>query len=218
MTDLEFEMTARKAPRPLVVKFGGSLVGTPALRHWIEALDQYAGPLIVVPGGGGFADAVRAIQKTMMFDDDAAHHIAMVAMEQYGLALASLWPRLEMTESLSAIARALRMGRVAGWAPATMALAAPLPKSWDVTSDTLSAWLAAQVRADRLLLVKNAALEKDTDLTLADLAASGLVDRLFPHFAAASGADIFVAGPNALPGAAAKFISGELPGLAVRRA
>jgi 5-(aminomethyl)-3-furanmethanol phosphate kinase len=201
----------------LVVKLGGSLAGTPALGHWIEALDQYAGPLIVVPGGGGFADAVRAMQKTMKFDDDAAHHIAMVAMEQYGLALASLWPRLEMTESLSAIGRALRMGRAAGWAPAAMALASPLPKSWDVTSDTLAAWLAAQVHADRLLLIKNAPLEKDTDMTLADLATGGLVDRLFPHFAAASGADIFVAGANALPDAAAKFISGELPGLAVRR-
>jgi dihydroneopterin aldolase len=202
----------------LVVKLGGSLAGTPSLTGWIEALDNYSGPLIVVPGGGGFAVAVRDMQKTMKFDDDAAHHIAMVAMEQYGLALAALWPRLEMTETSSAIGRAWRTGRVACWAPAAMALASPLPKSWDVTSDTLAAWLAAKVRADRLLLVKSAPIEMDAGLTLADLANSGLVDRVFPHFAAASGADIFIAGPNALPDVAATLARGETPGLAVRRA
>jgi dihydroneopterin aldolase len=201
-----------------MVKLGGSLAGTPSLAGWIEVLDNYSGPLIVVPGGGGFAEAVRDMQTTMKFDDNAAHHIALVAMEQYGLALASLWPRLEMTETPSAIDRALRTGRVACWAPAAMALASPLPKSWDVTSDTLAAWLAAQVRADRLLLIKSAPIETDSGLTLADLANSGLVDRLFPHFAAAAGADIFVAGPNALADAPATFARRETPGLAVRRA
>lgn len=200
-----------------MAKLGGSLAGTASLAQWIEALDKYPHPVILVPGGGGFADAVRTMQKTMKFGEDAAHHIAMLAMEQYGVALASLSPRLAMAESPAAIARALRTGRIACWAPATMALAAPLPKSWDVTSDTLAAWLAAKMRSDRLLLIKNAAIENDTEPTLAELAASGLVDRLFPHFAAASGADIHIAGPNALPDAPAKFARGELPGRAVRR-
>jgi len=201
-----------------VVKLGGSLADSPQLAGWIAALDGHKGPLIIVPGGGSFAEAVRAMQKTMKFDDDAAHHIAMVAMEQYGLALAALWPRLEMTESPSAISRVLRTGRVACWAPAAMALASPLPKCWDVTSDTLAAWLAAQVRADRLLLIKSAPIEMEAGLTLADFAHAGLVDRLFPHFAAAGGADIFIAGPNVLPDAPAIFARGEVPGLAVRRA
>ena len=147
-------MAARRAPRPLVVKLGGSLADTPLLTGWLEALDLYPDPLVIVPGGGGFADAVRGMQKTMRFDDDAAHQIALVAMEQYGLALAALWPRLAMAETSAAIGRALRTGRVACWAPAAMALASPLPKSWDVTSDTLAAWLAAQLRAEQLLLIK----------------------------------------------------------------
>jgi len=211
-------MGPRGAPRPLVVKLGGSLAGTPLLTGWLEALDLYPDPLVIVPGGGGFAEAAREMQKKMHFDNDVAHHIALVAMEQYGLALAALWPRLAMAATPAAIGRALRTGRVACWAPAAMALAAPLPKSWDVTSDTLAAWLAAHLRAERLLLIKSAPVDPEADLTFADLASTGLIDRLFPHFAAASGADIFIAGPSALPDAPTKFLRRQIPGLQPRRA
>ena len=209
-------MPSYKTPRPLIVKLGGSLAQTPLLLSWLEALERYPDPLIIVPGGGGFADAVRAMQTKMRFDDDAAHHIALLAMEQYGLALTALWPRLMMTATPAAISRALRTDRVACWAPAQMALAAPLPKSWDVTSDTLAAWLAAKLRAERLLLIKSAGI--DAEATLTELAQTGVVDRLFPHFAAASGADIFLAGPAALPEAPTDFLRGRIPGLRVRRA
>ena len=210
-------MVLRRAPRPLVVKVGGSLADTPLLEGWLEALDHYPDPLVIVPGGGDFADSVRAMQKKMRFDDDVAHHIALVAMEQYGLALAALWPRLTMAETPAAIGRALRTGRVACWSPALMAMASSLPRSWNVTSDTLAAWLAAQLRAERLLLIKSAPVDLDADLTLAELANTGLTDRLFPHFAAASGADIFIAAPSALPDAATKFLRGQIPGLQPRR-
>lgn len=210
-------MRPRAAPRPLVAKLGGSLAGTPALADWIAALGLYPDPLVIVPGGSGFADAVRTMQKKMHFDDDAAHHIALVAMEQYGLALAALWPRLTVTATPAAIARALRTGRIACWAPAQMAMASSLPKSWDVTSDSLAAWLAAQLRAERLLLVKSAPVDEDVEISLLDLANAGIVDRLFPHFAAASGADTFIAGPNALPDAPEKLSRGQIPGLRPRR-
>ncbi len=211
-------MPPRKSPRPLVVKLGGSLAAAPVLAGWLEALDLYPDPLIVVPGGGAFADTVRAMQAKMQFDDDAAHHLALVAMEQYGLALAALWPRLAMAATPAGIGRALRTGHIACWAPAQMALASPLPKSWDVTSDTLAAWLTAKLQAERLLLIKSAEIDATAEPTLADLANAGVVDRLFPHFAAASGADIFVAGPSALPEARTKFLRGQIPGTHMRLA
>ncbi len=71
-----------------------------------------------------------------------------------------------------------------------MALAAPLPKAWDVTSDTLAAWLAGELKADRLILVKSVDPPSAAE-TAADLAAAGIVDPLFPHYAAASGAALY---------------------------
>jgi aspartokinase-like uncharacterized kinase len=204
-------------PPPLIVKLGGSLAGSAELAAWIAALDRYPAPLLIVPGGGAFADVVRAMQKTLLFDDSAAHHMALVAMQQYGIALAALWPRLVSVATPAAIRRALRLRQVACWNPVPMALAAPLPKSWDVTSDTLAAWLAGTLKAAQILLIKSRDPQIGSE-TVADLTAADLVDPLFPHYAAASGAAVFVAGPGALPQAGTAFAEGTVPGQKFRAA
>jgi aspartokinase-like uncharacterized kinase len=204
-------------PPPLIVKLGGSLAGSAELSAWITALDRYPAPLLIVPGGGAFADTVRAMQKTLAFDDTAAHHMALVAMQQYGIALAALWPRLTGVATPAAIRRALRLRQVPCWNPVPMALAAPLPKSWDVTSDTLAAWLAGALKAAQLLLIKSRDPQPGSE-TVADLARAELVDPLFPHYAAASGATVFVAGPAALSEAASLLAAGTVPGQKFRTA
>ena len=40
-----------------VVKLGGSLSGAPELKAWLAALAGAAGRVVLVPGGGPFADA-----------------------------------------------------------------------------------------------------------------------------------------------------------------
>ena len=70
--------------------------------------------MVLVPGGGPFADAVRAAQPRMGFDDRAAHAMALLAMEQYGCALANLAQGLSLAASVAAIRRVLRGGRRAG--------------------------------------------------------------------------------------------------------
>ena len=77
-----------------VVKLGGSLQSFPGLRDWVRLIaEQGGGRVVLVPGGGQFADAVRAAQRTAGFDDRTAHGMALFAMEQYGLMLAALAPR-----------------------------------------------------------------------------------------------------------------------------
>jgi aspartokinase-like uncharacterized kinase len=207
-----------KVPRLLVAKLGGSLADSRDLKAWLAALDGYAGPLVLVPGGGAFADAVRAMQAKMRFDDEAAHHMALLAMQQYGLALAALWPRLSCVSTLTTIRRALRMNQVACWAPDPMARAAALPKSWEVTSDTLSAWLAKELHAKKLLLIKSADIGSKLHIPIADLVKAKCVDPLFPKFAAASGAEVFIAGPSWLASADSLLAQGQVPGARVRLA
>jgi dihydroneopterin aldolase len=202
---------------PLIVKLGGSLAASADLSAWIEALDGARQPLIIVPGGGAFADVVRTMQNKMGFDDAAAHHMALIAMQQYGIALSALWPRLSCAATPAAIRRALRLGQVPCWSPAGMVLAAALPKIWDITSDTLAAWLSGELKADKLLLIKSVDAPPSAD-TVADLAVAGIVDPLFPHYAAASGAALYVAGPQALAAAARQFRDGEVPGRKMRLA
>src|SRR5215470_1768927 len=104
-----------RGPGITVVKLGGSHARSRHLASWLDALSACGGRAVIVAGGGPFADAVRATQPIMRFDDRAAHHMALLAMEQYALALASLQPRFTLAASIAAIRRALRADRVPIW-------------------------------------------------------------------------------------------------------
>jgi 5-(aminomethyl)-3-furanmethanol phosphate kinase len=178
-----------------VVKLGGSYAGSAELKGWLDALAECAGHTVLVPGGGPFADTVRDAQRSMGFDDRVAHHMALIAMEQYGCALASLGRRLAPAASVAAIRRALGARKVPVWSPTRMVLAAAdVPCSWDVTADSLAAWLAGRLRAQHVLLVKQVR-PSGTSVAARDLLARGLVDPEFPAFLAVSGAAASVAGP-----------------------
>ena len=79
-----------------VVKVGGSLSADPArLRALLAALAEGAfGPCLVVPGGGTYADAVRAAQRRDGFDDAEAHRRALDAMSRMADYLHAIEPRL----------------------------------------------------------------------------------------------------------------------------
>jgi 5-(aminomethyl)-3-furanmethanol phosphate kinase len=185
----------RPADGPTVVKIGGSCASSLDLRRWTASVAQCGGRAVVVPGGGPFADAVRAAQPRMGFDDAAAHHMAMLGMEQFGRALASFDGRLAVADSMAAVRRSLAAGKVAVWLPARMAMqAADIPASWQVTSDSLAAWLAGKLHASRLLLLKQVELSRQP-VAVTELAEQGIVDPAFPKFLKASGVAAFVLGP-----------------------
>lgn len=175
----------------LVVKIGGSLWRSPLLARWIAALRAFPAPLTIVPGGGPFADAVRAAQTPMGFSDRAAHEMAVLAMEQYGLALVDKFEGLESSATPREAGAVHARGNIAVWRPSAMAAALNVAASWDVTSDSLSAIYAHEVDAARLLLIKSVDVDRLDPL--------GLVDPCFASHAA--GLDVFIAGPAALDGA-----------------
>jgi aspartokinase-like uncharacterized kinase len=138
-----------------VVKVGGSLDARPAhLRRLMETLAATARRhwIVVVPGGGRFADAVRRADRRFRLGDSSAHWMAILAMDQYGHLLADLAPAARLVRSR----RELAPGRLNVLAPsAWLRRADPLPHSWDVTSDSIAAWFARTLRVRRLVLVKH---------------------------------------------------------------
>jgi aspartokinase-like uncharacterized kinase len=168
----------------LVVKLGGSLADAPELPAWLDVLASLPGMrCLVVPGGGPFADAVRAAQARLGFHDLAAHRMAILAMQQYGLLLQAREPRLRLAETAADLA-AVPPGSGAVWLPWRMiGLAPDTEPSWDVTSDSLALWLARRLSARHLVLVKSAPLPPGPTEP-ASLAAAGILDRAFPRLAA----------------------------------
>ncbi|HET7594727.1 MAG TPA: aspartate/glutamate/uridylate kinase [Stellaceae bacterium] len=181
----------------VIVKLGGSLAAAGTLRTWLDViLAQGGGRCIVVPGGGDFADGVRSAQRRLGFSDRTAHRMALLAMQQYALLLMELAPALRPCADEAQIAAALAERGIALWLPGPMVEADPaIAESWEVTSDSLAAWLARRVGATRLVLVKSAPAP-DPPLSPERLAALGLVDAAFPAYAASAGLAVAYCGPG----------------------
>jgi 5-(aminomethyl)-3-furanmethanol phosphate kinase len=166
-----------------VVKLGGSLAHSEEQPKWLEVIATAgAGKVVLVPGGGPWADEVRAAQKREGFDDGVAHRKALRAMERYALVLSEMHPDLIPVASESEIREVLSKGKVALWMAFEMVLADPsIPETWDVTSDSLAAWLAGQLSASNLLLVKSLTLDAPR-LDVEEWLGRGWIDNAFQTF------------------------------------
>ncbi len=142
----------------IVVKVGGSLYDHPGLASGLQAyLDSLSEPVLIVPGGGPFADAVRKIAHQL--DDDAAHLLALQAMNLAGEFLRHLGIQSPIADAIS--------------------LGAQLPSSWDVTSDSIAAHAAMVHQASRFVLLKSIDIPANTGWT--EAARQGWVDLYFPR-------------------------------------
>lgn len=166
-----------------IVKLGGSLARDPLLPQWLQTLAEHGGGrVVIVPGGGPFADAARDAQAAWPLNDLAAHNMAVLGMAQFGYLLQGLCPTLATARNVEEIEAALTSGRVAVWLPFDLLRKAPDElTSWDVTSDSLALWLAGRLGAAHLVLVKSCALPSGRDWDA--LSKTGIVDRRFPDLA-----------------------------------
>lgn len=172
-----------------IVKIGGSLLGSPELSRWLEVLVKFSkGHVIIVPGGGLFADAVREAQKLTNASDAVAHQLALLAMDQFGLLLAGMNDGLVTASSELEIAERGWQHRAMVWLPSQMILAdQSIPQNWQVTSDSLSAWLANKLGAEQLILVKSKSLisyQKENVCHPQLLADDDLIDSQLMHYIA----------------------------------
>ncbi len=166
-----------------VIKLGGSLISDKlALMSCLNAIDQnYAGKIVIVPGGGVFADKIRSFQQEWGFNDEIAHRMALLAMQQMALLLYSIKQNFVFANNILAIKQALINHSIVIWNPSIEELNySDINASWDVTSDSLSAWLANQLTATELILVKSAEIPIESDRQ--QMQKKGLLDKSFNEF------------------------------------
>lgn len=141
-----------------VIKVGGAISALPhALTAAGQALAAAAARqrIVVIPGGGPFADQVRAFDNAHALSPTAAHWMAILGMDQYAFALADKTPGGRVVDDRPGIQAAHATALVPILAPSRWLRAADeLPHSWEVTSDSLAAYLAMLLGADDLILIK----------------------------------------------------------------
>lgn len=124
----------------ILIKLGGSLINTARtiIKDLIEYTNSTSETIIIVPGGSIFADTVRRVDP----GEESAHWMAVLAMEQYGYYLAdgtgaTLIDSLEIPDKGTYILLPYQILKDKD----------ELPHTWDVTSDTIAAWVALQLGA-----------------------------------------------------------------------
>lgn len=178
-----------------VIKVGGSLHNSAGLRDLLDVLAEHARVehLLVIPGGGPFADTVRRSFRRLRLSEKGAHQMALLAMDQYGLLLSDLERRAVAVNTLARARQVAHAGKLPILLAArTAASAKELPSAWSVTSDSVAAWVAGRTRARRLILLKSVPIPRGTSaVTAKELIEAGVLDRAFTR-AAQSTAEIWI--------------------------
>jgi len=141
-----------------VIKIGGSILqNTSAEKLWKtldELIKQFS--FVIVPGGGDFANLVRNYYKLYQVSEDRAHWMAILCENILGFLI------LEHLESgipvfdVSEISAAIEISKIPVFLPFQYLFEHdPLPHSWEVTSDSIAAYFAEKLQAQKLILVKD---------------------------------------------------------------
>jgi len=122
----------------ILIKLGGSLIQSARtiVKDLIEYTNSTSETIIIVPGGSIFADTVRRVDP----GEESAHWMAVLAMEQYGYYLAD-GTGAEIIDSLEIPGK----GTYILLPYRILKEKDELPHTWDVTSDTIAAWVALQL-------------------------------------------------------------------------
>jgi len=168
-----------------VLKLGGSLLDWPRfplyLDQWINV--GSSSRLVLVVGGGPFAEAVRQFDRLHRLGEARAHVLALRAMELSTALVEQLVPQTVIVDRLDHLPAAWSQSR---WPIVTPGVwldegPEPLPHTWEVTSDSIAARLAERLGAETLTLLKSVSVPLGT--TLEQAAERGVVDRWFPRAA-----------------------------------
>jgi aspartokinase-like uncharacterized kinase len=131
------------------------------LSSWLKSINSVSinSNIIIVPGGGEFADSVRSLQKTHEFGDVTAHKMALLAMCQYGYLLAGMNSKLYIVDGIDLLPSHLGKNVPLIWLPtALIDDDSEIAANWDFTSDSIALWLAIKLSATKLVLVKSVEL------------------------------------------------------------
>ncbi len=128
----------------ILIKFGGSLIKY--AYKICKYLKKYKN-IVIIPGGSIFADFIRDVYDEYKLEEDVAHILAILSMEQYGYYLNKFLSFYQIFD--------LNKIRLPGIIMPYNILKDDifLEKSWKITSDSISCYLAYKLGIRRVLKI-----------------------------------------------------------------
>jgi aspartokinase-like uncharacterized kinase len=110
--------------------------------------------VILIPGGGSLANFIRKVYRELKFTKELAHWMGIISMNYNGLELNKKFPKFEITEDFNRLKKLDK----------SLSIFLPyeflkendkLPHSWDVTSDSITLFIANELGLNECFLIKD---------------------------------------------------------------
>ena len=144
-----------------IIKIGGSWIDKVELNELVTHLSKHSKfeNIIIVVGGGCFADAVRLVYASNQMSEKTGHFLALKGTEMFAHIIKEINKNISLInniESLKVLDRKLKV-----WMPSRVLKDEPsFINSWESTSDSVAAWLHKKVKSKGLIFVKSLIFEK----------------------------------------------------------
>lgn len=140
-----------------VIKIGGSLAIYPEKLKILCSMLSAASKkhnILVVPGGGEFADVVRVVDKRFNLSDSVSHKMAILGMDQYGFLLSDLIADSHIVNQLESVRNVFDLNELPVFLPSKFMFKINLlENSWNVTSDSIAVYIANQLCIKKVILI-----------------------------------------------------------------
>jgi len=177
-----------------IIKLGGSLIGSDELQHWLSAIERRANNenIIVVPGGGQYANLIRHEQRRLNYSELTAHRQAILSMCQTAFLFQEYFPRLKAIYDSCDAHQFYDKGLPLIWVPFELLEKGNLiAANWDITSDSLSLYLASKLSADYLYLIKSIVINQQEHY-LSNYIKKGVIDKGFQSLIKYNESNIYI--------------------------
>ncbi len=167
-----------------VFKIGGKILEDfENLKSTISQLEQlynenFIDKIVIIPGGGSFANFIRKIYSELQFTEETAHWMGIISMNYNGLEISKKFPNLQVIDNYENLKETSK----------TFCIFLPykfikendkLPHSWDVTSDSISLFIAKQLELNKCFLIKDVdGILNSENQVIKDISASQFKDMM----------------------------------------
>ena len=155
----------------ILFKIGGSVLEN---KNLLESTISQITPLheesavkriVIIPGGGSYANLIREIYKIADIGDELAHWMAIYTLNFNGKRLSRLYPNFKLIEEINDILHSSRI--ICIFLPFRyLEKTDELPHNWNVTSDSIALFIAYKLGLKEVFLVKDIDGIMDSDNSL----------------------------------------------------
>ncbi|MFW9895030.1 MAG: hypothetical protein ACFFD7_04425 [Candidatus Thorarchaeota archaeon] len=110
--------------------------------------------IVLIPGGGSLANFIRTVYNELQFTEELGHWMGIISMNYNGIELGKRFPQIEIIEDINRLKIKNKIFCI--FLPYRFLKENDkLPYSWDVTSDSITLFLAKELDITHCILIKD---------------------------------------------------------------